>query len=306
MTVVMTAPFSWQFTDHLVPHNDSYSHIWKLAWIAHALEREPLEVFNANHFAPAPHTLAYSDPMPLLALLAAPFIWAGLHPVAVHNALVLLSYVTAGLGMFVLAFELTGTMVPSLLAGTIFTFASQRFGHISRIEILWVCWMPLAMLACYRLMKRAVALRCLIGRVRPLQGLTFSTTSPSRTYLGSAEMASNRPPPALALSRRLVGLALAAATAAVLVGPYLVVYAQMRTGERSRSDVIVRRYSATIQTYGRVLPENRLYVFCAGPLTRVSEACFLAPSPLRLRQSGSGRARADWCWSMPLGWCSRC
>ena len=192
MTVVMTAPFSWQFTDHLVPHNDSYSHIWKLAWIAHALKREPLEVFNANHFAPAPHTLVYSDPMPLLALLAAPFIWAGLHPVAVHNALVLLSYVTAGLGMFVLAFELTGTMVPSLLAGTIFTFASQRFGHISRIEILWVCWMPLAMWALYRLMKNG-RLRdgACLGAFVALQGLTclyhFAFLG---TYLGIAGLAS--------------------------------------------------------------------------------------------------------------------
>ena len=36
---------------------------WTMAWIAHAIVRAPLQLFNGNIFAPERGVLAYSDPM---------------------------------------------------------------------------------------------------------------------------------------------------------------------------------------------------------------------------------------------------
>src|SRR5262245_46069366 len=94
LTALMTAPFSWRFTDHLFLNNDSYSHVWRLAWTAHQLTNDPGRLFETNTYYPAEHTLALSDAMPLLAFAATPFIWAGVHPVVVHNLLLLLAFVT--------------------------------------------------------------------------------------------------------------------------------------------------------------------------------------------------------------------
>jgi hypothetical protein len=263
MTAIMTAPFSWQFTDHLIPHNDNYMHVWVLAWTARQLVLDPAHLFSANIFFPAPNALAFSDAFPLLGLIGSPLIWAGMHPVAVLNLLILTSFVASGLGMFVLAFELTGAMVPAMLAGTIFTFASQRFAHLAHIELLWQCWMPLAMWALYRLMKNGKLLDgALLGVFIALQGLSslyyFVLLG---TYLGITGIALIDRPPVHLWKRRAAGIALAAMTAAVLVGPYLATYSEMRSGHRTRQYQEVLRYSASPQTYLRVVPENRLYWF---------------------------------------------
>jgi hypothetical protein len=263
MTVVMTAPFSWQFTDHLVPHNDNHLHVWVLAWTAHQLALDPAHLFHGNIYYPAPNALSFSDAFPLLGLIASPFIWAGVHPVAAHNLLILTSFVASGLGMFVLALELTGAMVPSMVAGTIFTFASQRFGHFSHLELLWSCWMPLALWAQHRLMKSG-RLRdgVLLGVFVALQGLSsLYYLVFLGTFLVVAGVASIDRAPIHMWRRRLTGLALAALTAAILVGPYLAAYGGMRTGHPPRTDAEVTEYSASPETYLRVVPQNHVYFF---------------------------------------------
>ena len=45
---------------------------WIMAWVVHQLPRDPLQLFDANIFYPAKDTLAFSEPLIVPALLAAP------------------------------------------------------------------------------------------------------------------------------------------------------------------------------------------------------------------------------------------
>ena len=293
MTILMTAPFSWQFTDHLIPNIDSYLHVWMLAWIAHQLAVDPAHLFNANIFYPAANTLSFADAFPLLGLVGSPFIWAGIHPVAVHNGLILMSFVASGMGMFVLAFELTTAVVPSIVAGAIFTFASQRFGHFGHVELLWNCWMPLAMWSLYRLMRDG-KLRdgVLLGLFVALQGLSsLYNFVLLATYLAVTGLALIDRAPLDLWKRRAAALALAAVTATVLVGPYLVAYSQMRTGHRSRTEAEIARYSASVQTYARVNPENRLYFFLRRTVDAHERSLFPGALALALAAGGIWKNR---------------
>ena len=103
--------------------DDSYFNVWRLSWVAYQLPRDPSAIFDANIFHPAKSTLAYSDAMLALGVAGAPLIWLGVHPVVVHNLLILASFVTAALGAFLLCRHLTGSTSAAIVGGLIFGFA---------------------------------------------------------------------------------------------------------------------------------------------------------------------------------------
>lgn len=135
-------------------HHDTLFSVWRIAWVAHQVIRDPLHLFDANIFAPEPRTLAYSDAVLLQGLASAPLIWLGVPPVVAYNALVLVSFVACGLGMALLAWELTRRREAALVAGLVFGFAPFRFDHLIHLEMLWAPWMPLACYALHRVFER--------------------------------------------------------------------------------------------------------------------------------------------------------
>ena len=143
----------FRLESHVGPHYDALFGVWRLAWIAHQLPRDPAHLFDANIFHPEAHTLTFSDAIPLLGIAAAPAIWLGVPPVVAYNLLVLLSFPAAGLAMYLLARDLTGSRSAALVAGTFFAFQPYRIAHFAQIELLWTCWIPLAFLALHRLMR---------------------------------------------------------------------------------------------------------------------------------------------------------
>jgi hypothetical protein len=71
LTAALTWPQVLQPTA-VLEHRDSWFNLWRLAWIAHQLPRDPAHLFDANIFFPERNTLAYSDPVILQGLLGAP------------------------------------------------------------------------------------------------------------------------------------------------------------------------------------------------------------------------------------------
>ena len=67
-----TAPGTLSRNDN----NDAQLNEWIMAWVAHQLPRAPTHLFDANIFFPARHTLAFSEPLIVPALLGAPVAWA--------------------------------------------------------------------------------------------------------------------------------------------------------------------------------------------------------------------------------------
>ena len=265
LSAVMIAPLAWS---SLLPHHgDAYFSVWRLAWAAHQLPYDPAHLFDANIFYPAARTLALSDAMLFEALAGAPAIWLGAHPVAVHNALLLASFVFAGVGMFILAHELCGQTAPAVLAGIIFAFAPYRFAHLGHLELSWIAWMPLALWSAHRLLTRGhLRYALMLGVFVALQGfsslyhLVFFVP-----FLGVALTILAGLPSTVQWKRRLALLAVAGAVAAIALTPYLAIYSESRTAHPSRTADEVEAFSATIQAYFRVPPANRMYVFLKRP-----------------------------------------
>ena len=88
-------------------------------------------------------------------VLAAPLLWAGVPPVLVHNFMLLGAIVASGVGNFVLARHLTGSVGGALAAGVIFAFAPYRFEHYMHMELQWTVWSPWAFWALQRTLETA-------------------------------------------------------------------------------------------------------------------------------------------------------
>src|SRR5688500_9264957 len=153
MTVVATWPQIVQ-PAAIPEHRDAWLNMWRIGWIAHQLPRAPAHLFDANIHFPERHTLAYSDATLVQGLIASPPLWMGVPTPYVHTALVLASFVFAGVGAWALVRRLTGSSSGGIVSGIVFAFAAYRFDHYMHLELLWTGWMPLTVLALHDAIER--------------------------------------------------------------------------------------------------------------------------------------------------------
>jgi hypothetical protein len=261
LTLVFTWPLGQLSQPQLPAHDDALFSVWRLAWIARQLTVDPASLFDANIFWPARDTLAYSDAMLLIGALGAPFIWLGVHPVIVHNILVLSAFVSAGAAAARAMRYFTPSVPAQLVAGTIFAFAPYRFAHVGHLELLWTAFMPLALIGVYRVLEAPTVRRGLaLGLAVGLQALCsvyyflfLLVWLVPATVLAPLHVR-------IQWSRRhVVAGAIAVFTAALLVAPYIGPYSRARDQLPPRSETEVARYSAVPTDYLRASTSNRLY-----------------------------------------------
>jgi hypothetical protein len=246
----VTAPFS------VFDLGDPLLSIWRLAWVAHQLPRDPMHLFDANIFHPHVRTLAYSDAMLLPAAVAAPLLWLGIHQVLVYDIILLASIVSSGVTMFLLVRALIARADAALVAGMLFAFCAFRFHHFGHLELQVTPWMPLGLFWFHRAMA-TYRLRdgLLTGLAVALQGLSslyygifFSTFLVCLTVILSAVRH-------LDVRRAARPLMAGVLLAAALLLPATIPYWQNRAvvGERDESEV--RYYSAVPADY--LLPNRQ-------------------------------------------------
>jgi hypothetical protein len=260
MTAVMTWPQIIVLGTHSVDHQDIYFNLWRLRWVAHALSTSPADFFGGNIFYPEPRALTFSDAMVVEGLIAAPLIWAGLPPMLVHNLMLLGAIVASGVGMFVLARELTGSAGAGIAAGVIFSFVPYRFDHYMHMELQWIMWTPWAFWALHRTLATGVmrygimtgvfvALQMLssiyygliLGTMIGLSAVCFLLAAPGKRWR--------------MVKALLAGGTLAAVVCAAYAVPYLASKAQV--GGRSDDEIIT--FSARPSSYLVATPDNVLW-----------------------------------------------
>jgi len=153
LTALFTYPQILHLTDAIGPDYDALFSIWRLAWVGHQLAAQPSALFDANIFYPELNTLAYSDAMLLLGLVATPALWAGVPPTLIYNLLLLASFIAAGTAMYFCAHSIVSSRTAAWFAGVVFAFQPYRFAHYSHLELLWTCWIPLALWALHRVIE---------------------------------------------------------------------------------------------------------------------------------------------------------
>lgn len=133
---------------HAVPDlGDPLFSIWRVGWVTHQVMRDPLRLFDANIFHPEPLTLTLSDPMILTALVSAPLLALGVHPIVAYNLVFLSAFWLSGLATYLLVERLSSSARAAFVAGLIYACASFRFDHYSHLEIQMTHWIPLGLLA---------------------------------------------------------------------------------------------------------------------------------------------------------------
>ena len=272
-TLVMTWPQVRQL-DAVKDLGDPLFGLWRLAWVAHQIVRDPLHLFEANLYYPSHLTLAYSDAMLLPGLMVAPFFWSGIPPVALYGVAVLSTFVLAGVAMYALVRSLTGQPAAALVAGVAFAFYPFRFQHYYQMELLWACWMPLTLWAVHRTLAR--------GRWRDglVAGGAFAAQALSCMYFGLFLAAYLIPVgSALAIgtgrvTRALKPLAAGAVLAAVLLVPMLGPYAHARQELGERAPAEIEAFSSTPQDYLIAQKTNAIWGSLLGRGTHGPEDSF--------------------------------
>jgi hypothetical protein len=160
-------------------NGDARLNAWAISWVAHQVVRDPLRLFEANTFHPLPHSLAYSENLTVLGLMALPLLAATDDLVLTTNLLLLVSMFAASMSMYWLARVLTGSQGASVLAGVFFSFASFRFNRLPHLQMQFYAFLPL-LLASWHLYLAGRRLRHLA-----LVGLFFVLQTLAGTYLGA-------------------------------------------------------------------------------------------------------------------------
>jgi hypothetical protein len=258
---VLTAAFFWPLVrdpaNTFVRNDDVYGNAWAMAWVVHQATRSPLHLFDANSFFPRPSSFAYTEPLLPIALQGAPLLLAGGSPILAHNAVLLLSFPLAGLGMFLLVRDRTGSAAAGLFSGLAYAFSAYRFQHLVHVQSLAMQWLPLAFLFLLRALDtgrgREAALAALFALLQVLSSGYYAVMT--ALGLGTAlALEGPRARRAGHLRPVIVALALSALAALLVFLPYGIVVSR-QTAELGRAVLKgpgeAARWSASLATYVR-------------------------------------------------------
>ncbi len=151
IAVILTYPLIHHLGSAVLDDADPLLNAWILAWDAHILPRNPLDLYNANDFYPYSNTLAYSETLLGQAIFAMPIIWLTDNPVFAVNLTTLISYILSGIGMYALTHRFTHNRGAAFIAGMAFAFNPFRFAHLDHVQLLSAQWVPFTLLFLDRL-----------------------------------------------------------------------------------------------------------------------------------------------------------
>ena len=135
-------------------HDDAWLNAWAVSWVARQVFHDPRRLFDANAFHPHRGALAYTEPLIVPGLLAAPIRWFGGSALLAHNVLVLLGFTLTALAVRALVGTWTGDRRAGLLAGALFAFSTVFLTRVAHLQALHAYWLPLAFLAFHRLLTQ--------------------------------------------------------------------------------------------------------------------------------------------------------
>jgi PA14 domain-containing protein len=256
MFLLLTAVHTWPLVTspaHLSRNDNSDTMLneWAIAWIAHQLPRDPLHLFDANIFYPEKHTLAYSEPLIVQGLLAAPLIWLGASPVLAYNILLLSGLALTGWTMAMLVARWTGDDFAGTVAGMIFAFNAHTLTRLPHLQAQHAEFLPLALLCLDQLLRQRrwssaywLAIWFVLQSMTSLHLLVMTAIVLSAATLARPEAWLGTPFRELAPKLLVV-----AVVAGLALTPMLIPYWQLRAGGFERSLDEVAYFSANASDY---------------------------------------------------------
>ena len=173
LACVLTYPYALKLTHAgRLDTNDGRWSVWVVAWVAHALTTDPINVYRANIFYPHQNALAFSEGNLVAGAIAAPIWVLTKNPYTTHNALFILSFAISAVGAYYLVRRLTASRHAAAVAGVLFAYCPFVFARTAHIQLLLIGFLPWCMLSFHRLLERPTALRAIeLGVILWLTGL---------------------------------------------------------------------------------------------------------------------------------------
>ena len=137
-------------TTMAAPFGDPLLNAWILGWDADRLRHGLSGLWTAPPFYPYPDTQAYSEHLLGIAVTLAPIYWLTGNAVLVYNVALIGSFALAGIGMYLLARDLTGRRDAAVVAALAFMWCPNRAPHVTHLQVLMNGWMPVALWALHR------------------------------------------------------------------------------------------------------------------------------------------------------------
>lgn len=256
-------PLPLRLTTHMLgdPFGDPLLNAWILGWDADRLAHGLRGLWDAPVFHPFRDTLAWSEHLLGIAVFVAPAYWLTESVVFTYNLALIGSVVLAGLGMYLLAFEITGSRPASWLAGVMFASLPYRIAHLTHLQVLMAGWMPLALLGLHCYFRT--------GSRRALAGFAaaFLLTALSNGYylfflavpaaIVTAWHVAERRRSEAPVVQVVGGLALATVAVVIVLSPVAAAYLRVKEAHgftRTRGEMVL--YSARPADYARVSPDT--------------------------------------------------
>ena len=164
LAVVWTWPLA-AYVSTRIAHDagDPILNTWLLWWNAHVLPFSD-RWWSPQIFTPMAGSLALSEHLAGLGIVATPLQLLGANPLAAYNVSLILSFGLSGFFAFALVDRLLaragGTQaetavrtVAAICAGLAYGFGPYRAGQLSHLQVLTSQWMPLALLAMHGFMQ---------------------------------------------------------------------------------------------------------------------------------------------------------
>lgn len=134
---------------------DTQLNEWIMAWVLHQLPRDPLHLFDANIFYPSPDSLAFSEPLIVPALIAAPLWWAGGSAVLLYNISLMAGFALTAFAGWWVVYRWTRDHAAGLLAGSMFAFNTHTLTRLAHVQAIHAWGLPLTLYAADRLVTTA-------------------------------------------------------------------------------------------------------------------------------------------------------
>jgi hypothetical protein len=230
-------------------NHDAELNTWIIAWVAHALPRQPLGLFDAPILHPERRSLAFSEHMFVPSVMGAPLLWAGASPVLVYNLLIMAGLALSGWSMYLLMRRWTGSEWAGVIAGLAYAFNAHILTRFVHLQAHHVEFFPLMLYAFDRvLIDPSTSLRAglrrrdtlLLAAAFVLQSLCSNYLLVFMTYalIVCAAVRWRELRQAAAIRE----LAIAGAISAIALAPFLWPYYEV-----SRDEGLVRRVSDVTQ-----------------------------------------------------------
>jgi hypothetical protein len=152
LTLILTDPLPSKLTTEVIGGGDAWQHIWNLWWARESLLSGPSNPYFTD-------LLYYPDGVPLYfhtlvltaGLLSLPLQMAGLSLITTYNIVLLLTFLLAGYGAFLLCHYLTGHKWGSFVGGCVFAFSPYHFAHLyGHMNLASLQWIPFYVLLLLR------------------------------------------------------------------------------------------------------------------------------------------------------------